>query len=164
LLCEASHNKGKIERFFRGFRDRFLTLVSDYKTLDELNLLAQKWIEEEYNSKSHSSLQMTPIERYALDTPRVKYITDDQYSAEVFYIEEDRKVGKTNVFSINCEQFECPIDLRTKKVQVRYDRSQKDHYIVYYKGTRTGEANRLDLHLNSNGIRKNFKPKPDSKK
>lgn len=155
--------KGKIERFFRGFRDRFLTLVPDYKTLDELNLLAQKWIEEEYNSKNHSSLQMTPIERFALDTPRVKYIIDDQYSAEVFYIEEDRKVSKTNVFSINCEQFECPIDLRTKKVQVRYDRNQKDRYIVYYNGNRTGEANRLDLQLNSNGIRKNFQPKPDSK-
>jgi putative transposase len=50
--------------------------------------------------------------------------------------------------------------LRQKKIQVRYDRKRKHRFIVYYRGERMGEATLLDLHRNSNGIRKNFKPKP----
>ena len=37
--------KGKIERFFRGFRDRFLIENTFFSGLSELNVLAQQWIE-----------------------------------------------------------------------------------------------------------------------
>jgi len=40
-------------------------------------------------------------------------------------IERDRKVGKTNVFSIHSRRYECPVDLREKTIQVRYDRARR---------------------------------------
>ena len=67
----------------------------------------------------------------------------------MFFIEEERKVGKTNVFSINGARFECPVDLREKAVQVRYDRLRRDRFIVYFDGRRMGEATVLDLHANA---------------
>ena len=81
--------KGKIERFFRGFRDRFLTLHPSFASLDELNRLTHQWVEEEYNAKHHSGIGMAPVDRFNLDRNRIKFLTDDAYSAEVFFIECD---------------------------------------------------------------------------
>ena len=89
--------KGKIERFFRGFRDRFLTLHTSFASLEELNRLTHQWVEEEYNAKFHSGIQMAPLDRFNLDRNRVKFLADDAFSAEVFFVEEERKVSKTNV-------------------------------------------------------------------
>ena len=141
--------KGKIERFFRGFRDRFLTLHRAFLSLEELNRLTHQWVEEEYNTKFHSGIQMVPIDRFNLDRNRVKFLTDDAYSAEVFFIEEERKVSKTNVFSIQSQRHECPVDLREKTICVRYDRMRRDRFIVYFDGLRMGEATPLDLFANA---------------
>jgi len=141
--------KGKIERFFRGYRDRFLTMHPTFASLDELNRLTHDWVEGEYNSKFHSAIQMSPIDRFNLDRNRVKFLTDDAYSAEVFFVEENRKVSKTNVFSINSQRYECPVDLREKAVQVRYDRLRRDRYVVYFAGQRMGEATELNLYTNA---------------
>lgn len=140
--------KGKIERFFRSFRDRFLTLHRDFSSIEHLNRLTHEWIENDYNSQYHSGIQMCPLDRFALDHARIHYIHDDQYSEEIFFIEESRKVSKTNVFSINSTQFEAPVDLSTKTVQVRYCRTRRDRFIVYFNEKRMGDATALDLHRN----------------
>lgn len=142
--------KGKIERFFRGFRDRFLVQHVEFTSLEQLNELTHNWIENDYNSKHHTGIQMVPIDRFNLDHSRIKFLTHDEYSEEVFFIEEHRKVSKTNVFSINNQKHECPVDLREKKIQVRYDRTQRDRFIVYFSDKRMGEATLLDLHYNAN--------------
>jgi len=141
--------KGKIERFFRGFRDRFLVLHVEFQTLDELNDLTRDWIEKDYNAQPHRGIGMVPIDRFNLDRHRIQFLTDDEYTEEVFFIEEIREVSKTNVFSINSQKFECPVDLREKKIQVRYDRSQRNRFIVYFADKRMGEATLLDLHFNA---------------
>jgi putative transposase len=151
--------KGKIERFFRGFRDRFLTCCGEFDTLVALNAATSDWIENDYNSQNHTGIQMIPVDRFNLDLNRVKFLTDDKFSAEVFYIEENRKVSKTNVFSIQSHKFECPVDLREKKIQVRYDRNRKDSFVVYFDGKRMGEAEPLNLHRNANQVRENLKSK-----
>ncbi len=142
--------KGKIERFFRGFRDRFLVQHLNFASLDELNDKTQYWIENDYNSQYHSGIQMTPLDRFNLDRGRLSFLCDDETTEEVFYVEENRKVSKTNVFSINSHKYECPVDLRDKKIQVRYDRSRRDRFIVYFNDQRMGEASLLDLHFNAN--------------
>jgi len=141
--------KGKIERFFRGFRDRFLTLHASFPSLEELNRLTHQWVEEEYNAKFHSGIQMAPLDRFNLDRNRVKFLSDDAFCAEVFFVEEERKVSKTNVFSIASQRYECPVDLREKTVQVRFDRMRTDRFVVYFAGQRMGEATPLDLHANA---------------
>lgn len=142
--------KGKIERFFRRFRDRFLVQHLDFKSLDELNDKTHDWIENEYNSKNHAGIQMVPIDRFALDHSRINFLTDDEYTAEVFFVEESRKVSKTNLFSINSQKWECPVDLREKQIQVRFDRNNKQRFIVYFNDNRMGEASPVNLVYNAN--------------
>jgi putative transposase len=141
--------KGKIERFFRGFRDRFLVQHLEFKTLEELNDKTHDWIENDYNTQHHSGIQMIPLDRFNLDHNRITFLTDDEYTEEVFFIEEPRKVSKTNLFSINSQKYECPVDLREKTIQVRYNRTRRDRFIVYFGDQRMGEASLLDLHFNA---------------
>ncbi len=149
--------KGKIERFFRGFRDRFLVQHLEFKSLEALNEQTHDWIENEYNAQYHSGIQMVPIDRFNLDHSRITFLCDDEYTEEVFFIEETRKVSKTNVFSINSQKYECPVDLREKAIQVRYDRTRRNRFVVFFKDQRMGEATLLNLHYNANAHRKNNK-------
>ncbi len=142
--------KGKIERFFRGFRDRFLVQHLNFSSLESLNALTHDWIEHEYNSQHHTGIQMIPIDRFNLDRDRIKFLTDDEYTEEVFFCEDTRKVSKTNVFSINSQQYECPVDLREKAIQVRYDRTKRNRFIVYFNDKCMGDAQLLNLQFNAN--------------
>jgi len=81
--------KGKIERFFRGFRDRFLTRHIEFKSLEELNGKTTDWIENEYNNHHHTGIQMKPVDRFNLDLSRIQFIANDEYSDENFFIEEE---------------------------------------------------------------------------
>jgi len=141
--------KGKIERFFRGFRDRFLVQHLEFTSLQDLNDKTHDWVENEYNTQYHSGIQMMPLDRFNLDHSRITFLMDDDYTEEVFFIEEARKVSKTNVFSINSQKWECPVDLREKSIQVRYDRNRRDRFIVFFKDQRMGEASLLNLYHNA---------------
>ena len=141
--------KGKIERFFRGFRDRFLVMHTNFDSLEQLNYLTQEWIENQYNNQPHSSLQMKPLDRFNLDHDRISFLSNDAFTEEVFFVEEDRRVSKVNVFSINNQKLECPVDLRSKIIQVRYNRKQRDRFIVYFNDHRMGEATPLNQYFNA---------------
>lgn len=145
--------KGKIERFFRGFRDRFLVKYTGFDSLDQLNELAQAWIEDQYNNQPHSSLHMRPLDRFNLDHSRIDFLSNDAFSDEVFFVEEDRVVSKVNTFSMFANKYECPVDLRAKTIQVRFDRNRRDSLIVYYRSQRMGEATLLNPVFNAKSTR-----------
>lgn len=137
--------KGKIERFFRTVRDQFLARDLDLSSLEALNRQFIHWVEEDYNAREHSVLEMSPLDRYALDRKRVRYLPPNETNDELFFVEEDRHVRTDNTFSFKNIRFEAPRHLPDRKVQVRYQRSQPTHrVVVYYKGERMGEARRLD--------------------
>jgi len=72
---------------------------------------------------------MTPIDRFTLDHSRINFLTDDEYTEEVFFVEETRQVSKTNLFSINSNKWECPVDLlnvnKDLKSRITYSASIK---------------------------------------
>ena len=149
-------SKGKIERFFRGLRDRFLSHKLDLSSLAKLNKQLNHWIEEEYNSQKHSAIGMTPVNRFALDMKLIKFLPPNKANDELFFAEDTRKVKKDNTFSFMNIRYEVPADLRDKPITIRFDRSRLDRVIVYYKSHRIGEAQKLDLVANSK-IRRGIK-------
>jgi putative transposase len=142
-------SKGKIERFFRTLRDRFLSRRLDLSSLDALNKQLTLWIEEDYNASSHSAIGMTPVNRFALDMKFVKFLPPNQVNDELFYAEEKRTVKKDNTFSFKNTRYEPDADLRNKQINIRFDRNKLDRIIVYYKNHRIGEAQRLNPVANS---------------
>jgi len=143
--------KGKIERFNRSIRDGFLTKNLDLSSLDVLNRQFFTWLEEEYNSKVHKTIAMTPIDRFGLDLNRIRFLPPDPHSDEIFFMEVERTVSKTNTFQLHNLIFEAPADLRSKKIQIRYERHHSfnpKHVVVYFDNTRIGLATLINLQNN----------------
>jgi len=149
LLCHTPVRdgaaKGKIERFFRTCRDQFLLRELDLSNLVVLNDQFRRWVEDEYNTAVHSTLRMKPVDRFAMDLSRVRFLDPVDANEELFFFEEDRSVGKDNTFSVRGHRYEAPRDLSSRKIQVRYNRAKPDRIVVFYKGERMGNATKLDF-------------------
>jgi transposase InsO family protein len=140
--------KGKIERFFNTVRSNFFKAQGSFKNIDHLNELFKEWVQG-YNNRIHSSIQMTPENRFSLDINRVKYLENNDHNDEIFFLEATRNVTKTNTFSLHNVIFECPADMREKVIEVRFEAINKQKVVVYYKEKRIGPAHIVNLHLNA---------------
>ncbi len=157
--------KGKVERFFRTVRLKFLSRTLDLSSVDALNNAFKRWVEDHYNAHEHRVLKMKPIDRFGLDLPRIRFLKPNQVSDELFFVEQDRKTLADNTFSLHTVRFEAPRDLRSRKIQVRFRRAPKGsappkdgdanskaqrigRVVVYYKGERMGEARPVDFRAN----------------
>jgi putative transposase len=151
--------KGKVERFFRSVREQFLCLQLDLASLEALNRQFTHWVEEDYNAHVHSVLGMSPLDRFALDRHRVRFLPPNQANDELFFVEEERHVRADNTFSFHAVRFEAPRHLPDRTVQVRFQRKDPaTRVVVYYKGERMGQARPLDAIAND---RPPKKPKSD---
>ena len=150
--------KGKIERFFRTVRDQFLARDLDLSSLDAFNRQFTHWVEEQYNAQLHSVLGMSPLDRYALDRKRVRFLPPNEANDELFFVEEERHVRADNTFSFKSLRWEAPRHLPDRTIHIRFQRSQPvSRVVVYYKGERMGEARLLDAIAND---RKPLNPPP----
>ena len=141
--------KGKVERFFRTTRDQFLSRTLDLSSLEALNRQFIAWVEEHYNAQLHSVLGMSPLDRYALDRSRVRFLPPNEANDEMFFVEEERHVRTDNTFSFKSVRFEAPRHLPDRTIQLRFERrSPGMRVVVYYKGERMGEARALDAVAN----------------
>jgi putative transposase len=137
--------KGKVERFFRSVREQFLCLQLDLSSLEALNRQFTHWVEEDYNAHVHSVLGMSPLDRFALDRHRVRFLPPNEANDELFFVEEERHVRADNTFSFKSLRFEAPRHLPERTIQVRFQRKDPiARVIVYYKGQRLGPARLLD--------------------
>jgi transposase InsO family protein len=137
--------KGKVERFFRGVREQFLVRQLDLSSLAALNRQFTQWVEEDYNARVHSVLGISPLDRFALDRNRVRFLPPNEANDELFFVEEERHVRADNTFSFHAIRFEAPRHLPERTVQVRFQRKDPTtRVIVYYKGERMGQARPLD--------------------
>ena len=171
LLCHTPVRdgaaKGKVERFFRTVRDQFLSHELDLCSLEALNRQFTAWVEEQYNAQPHSILGMSPLDRFALDRSRVRFLPPNEANDELFFVEEERLVRKDNTFSFKGIRFEAPRHLPERTVQLRFQRSQPTRrLVVYYKGERMGEARPLDPVANDRppALREGAASKPPSPK
>jgi transposase InsO family protein len=140
--------KGKIERYFRTVRDQFLLQQLDLSSLEVLNRQFHQWLEQDYNARVHSTLQMKPIDRFGMDLQRIRFLDPMSANDELFYLEDTRSVRKDNTFSVGNVRYEAPRNLSARQIQVRFNRANPNRIIVFYKGERMGEATRLDFLAN----------------
>ena len=156
--------KGKIERFFRSVRELFLCRQLDLSSIEALNRQFIHWVEESYNAQNHSVLGMTPLDRFALDRNRVRFLPPNEANDELFFVEEHRHVRADNTFSFKSLRFEAPRHLPDRTIQVRFQRKDPaTRVIVYYKAERMGPARLLDPVANDRPARRpNSNPGEDS--
>ena len=142
-------SKGKVERFFRRVRDQFLCREQDTSSIEALNRAFNQWVEETYNATEHSVIGMSPLNRFALDRSRVRYLPPNEVNEELFFVEDDRVVKADNTFAFKGKRHEAPRHLPNRTIQVRFSRSNPTAKVaVYYKGERCGLARVVDYIAN----------------
>lgn len=141
--------KGKVERFFRTVREQFLVRELDLSSLKSLNRQFHTWVEEEYNSRHHSILGLSPVDRFTLDHRTIEFLSPSDTSEELFYAEKTCKVLMDNTFRFAAKRYETPVHLAGKLITIRFHRLRKDRVVVFYKETRMGEAKEVDFIANA---------------
>lgn len=128
--------KGKIERFFRTVRTRFLSGLRSVESLNEINLCFDAWLQNEYNRHPHSSLDgETPLQTYLKHIEgRMRRIPKHIDIAELFCRKETRLVAKDGTFRVNTILYETQEQLIGKKITVQYDRDDPVQTVKVFLG------------------------------
>ena len=136
-------SRGKIERYFRTIRDRFLdrflkTLGGHRPTLEELNEALRAWLAADYLHKNHSSLDDTPHGHYFTGMTQVTIRKKTPEEIKTAFLHElGRKVSKDALVSINNVDYEVPGKCIGKTIKLHFDAEAPG---VYYLLGETGEA------------------------
>ncbi|MBC7196712.1 MAG: DDE-type integrase/transposase/recombinase, partial [Deferribacterales bacterium] len=154
------HQKGKIERFFNTVRMRFLSGldINSLKTIDDLNLRFKIWLEEDYQRKKHSALNMSPLDFFMAQVSRVKLITDIEQLNENFLLRVSRKVASDATLQVEKILYETEQRFAGMRLEVRYDPEWLKNFsmpiLLYHEGKKVGEAYRVNFHDNAHVKRK----------
>ncbi|SES71556.1 DDE-type integrase/transposase/recombinase [Anaerobranca gottschalkii] len=140
-------SKGKIERFFLTMRKRFLPLLKeeDLTSIDNLNRKFWQWLEEDYHRKIHSSLNMTPLDKFMSQMSEVKMVDDPTSLKHLFLKREYRKVKHDGTISVNCNLYEVPAQLIGEKIQIRFDPETFEEILIYKEDLFLGLAKKVNF-------------------
>jgi len=117
----SPESKGKIERSFRTIKDNWMNGINwnDYTSLEALNIDFNKYLNEKYINCIHSSLSITPRERYIQDMDKMKFIPHEELDNH-FLHRVSRKVSNDATIKLNCLQFEVPAKYIGQRINLRY--------------------------------------------
>lgn len=148
-------SKGKVERFFRTVRMRFLNRleVDRIKSLEELNLHFWQWLEEDYQRKIHSALNMSPLDYFMSQAHRVHIFPDPVLLNEHFLLRVTRKVHHDATFSLENILYETDQQFAGIRLEVRYEPQWLTNparpVLLYRDGLKVGEARQVDFFTNA---------------
>ena len=141
--------KGKIEKLWQFIQKSFISELKNkhVNNIVELNDLFSAWLKVEYHDKVHTSLGMTPVEKWEQSKDkgaRLQYFSPVEID-EAFLHYDQRKVDKYGTISFQGNSYEVDGTLVGKKVGLRYDPFHLDEVHIYHKEKYFGLARIIDL-------------------
>lgn len=145
-----SASRGKIERFFRTVRERFLSTLPQELSLEELNEAFSLWLREDYHQKLHSGIDQRPIDRYHASLPRVliRRLSREELD-EIFLIRHERVVNNDATISFKGSLYEVPAAYIRQRIEIRHPVDEPEELYLYDNGVRVGRIKRLDKRENA---------------
>jgi len=151
-----SPSRGKIERFFRTVRDRFLSGVQKDVSLEELNEAFWLWLNDDYHHKLHTGVGEKPIDRYNVSVERVPIPRLSKAELdEIFLIRHERVVNNDATISFKGYIYEVPPAYIRQRIEIRHTIDDPQELYLYDNGLRVGRINLVDKRENA----RTFKPK-----
>ncbi len=140
MLCKDIHNKGKIERFWRTAKERWLygLDINSISSLRDFDFAFREYLHL-YNHTLHSSIGCTPFERYREGRENLRLPESSDWLDECFLNRITRKVRKDSTVSIDKVSYDVPMHFIAQTVEIRYRPgdmgsafilSQKEHYPI----------------------------------
>jgi len=148
-----SASRGKIERFFRTVRQKFLPFVEPQKIRDlvQINDYFKDWLEKEYTNEHHHGINTYPINRFMEDLKNIsiKRATEEELDL-AFQITLTRKVKNDSTVSVNSVLYECPTKYIGKKIQIRHPSEKPEELFIYENEKPKHKLKIVDVHANAN--------------
>lgn len=143
--------RGKIERYFRTVRTRFLSRINSIKLkhVDELNEKYFYWLEHDYQNKKHSSLGISPLDFFLKQADDIRLPSNPQWLEEAFLIRKKRTVNHDATIQIENILYETQPHLKGMRVEIRYEPEwllgSDKPVLIYVDGKKAGDARRVDF-------------------
>jgi len=149
-----SSSRGKIERFFRTVRDRFLPGVQNGISLDEINEAFYLWLKEDYHHKLHTGINERPIDRYhtSLDKASIRRLSRSELD-EIFLIRHERIVNNDSTISFKGAIYEVPTAYIRQKIEIRHPVDDPEDLYLYDNNIRVGRIKLVDKKENARTFR-----------
>jgi len=154
-----SPSRGKVERFFRTVRDRFLPGIHQGVTLKELNEAFWLWLQEDYLHKHHSGIDERPIDRYQASTSRIqaRRLSKSELD-EIFLLRHERVVNNDATISFKGSIYEVPAAYVRQKVEIRHPVDDPQELYLYDNDVRVGRIKLVNKKENARTFRPNQVP------
>jgi transposase InsO family protein/transposase len=150
-----SPSRGKIERFFRTVRDRFLSTIAEKPTMEELNESFSFWLHNDYHHKLHTGINERPIDRYHRSCSHTNTTRPTKTELdEIFLVRHERVVNNDATISFKGNIYEVPTAYIRQRVDIRHTVDADQELWLYDKDIRVGRLRFVDKRQNS----KTFKP------
>jgi len=151
-----SPSRGKVERFMRTVRERFLSGVQDSITLDELNEAFDLWLQQDYHHKIHTGIGQRPSDRYNISLSRipVRRLSRAELD-EIFLVRYERVVNNDATISFKGAIYEVPAAYIRQRIEIRHPVDNPEELYLYDNGLRVGQIKLVDKKENA----RSFRPK-----
>jgi len=130
-----SPSRGKVERFFRTVRERFLPGLQPGVTLQELDQIFWIWLQEDYHHKLHNGIDAKPIERYNASLAKIELrrLSKSELD-EIFLIRHERCVNNDATISFKGALYEVPAAYIRQKIELRHPVDDPQELFLYDSG------------------------------
>jgi putative transposase len=150
-----SPSRGKIERFFRTTRERFLaTLGNQDLTLADLNDAFTLWLREDYHHKHHEGIDGRPADRHQASAGRIQLrrLSRNELD-EIFLVRHERIVNNDSTIAFKGNLYEAPAAYIRQRVELRHPVDEPTEIYLYDNGTRVARLQPLDANENARTFR-----------
>jgi putative transposase len=149
-----SPSRGKIERFLRTVRERFLAGLKEGLTLEELNEAFGLWLQEDYHHKFHTGIGESPLDRYHASAGKVPLRRFSRAELdEIFLIRYERVVNNDATISFKGSLYEVPAAYIRQRIEIRHPVDAPAELYLYDNGIRVGRIKLLDKKENARTFR-----------
>lgn len=124
--------KAKIERSHRTIKDKWMNAVdwNSFHSLEELNKAYETFLSKEYTNFVHSTLGITPKERFLKDFELIRFTTPEILE-ESFLHRITRKVTATATISLFNISYEVPQQYIGQTIYLRYQPEDLSEIYIY---------------------------------
>ena len=128
----SPESKGKIERSFRTIKDNWLNGAdwNMFTDLEDLNTQFNKYLNEKYSNSIHSTIEISPRNRYLKDMNRIKFIPKEKLE-DYFLHRVTRKVNNDATIQLHSKFFEVPQKYIGRHINIRYSPINLDVAYVF---------------------------------
>ena len=125
----SPESRGKIERWFRTLQTQWMNVINwnDFSSLEELNKSLYKYVEENYNSKVHSSINEKPIDKFIRHIDIIRFIPTKL--SIIFLL--GLPVLLKGFYYINTISFLSALKYVGESISIRYDPTNMDKAFIF---------------------------------